>query len=91
MAKALLRPNDELHVVTVVMSESSIAYGKKLTDNIVEADSTGQLKAVVRYDDQLDRFFSILFCTPQRRQSLQDDSVLMFRPVYTAGALQTSI
>ena len=47
MAKALLRPSDELHVLTVVMSESSIAYGKKLTEGFLEGDSTGQLRPVV--------------------------------------------
>jgi hypothetical protein len=43
MAKALLRPRDELRVTTVVMSPESLSYGRKLTEEFCSNDTSGQL------------------------------------------------
>jgi hypothetical protein len=43
MAKALLRPRDELRVTTVVMSPESLSYGRKLTEEFCSSDTSGQL------------------------------------------------
>jgi hypothetical protein len=52
MAKALLRPRDELRVTTVVMSPESLPYGRKLTEEFCSSDTSGQLVPDVRHHQQ---------------------------------------
>ena len=47
MAKALLRPRDELQLVTVVMSEDSISYGNDLLAPYLQEKCSNSVTPVV--------------------------------------------